>query len=45
MAIRARMHLEDPTDQRFPYPTMVAGLTLAAQAFAKDVKQLSCCAG
>ena len=45
MAMRARMHLEDLTDQLFPYLTMVEGLKLAAQAFTRDVKRLSCCAG
>lgn len=29
----------------FPYLTTVEGLKLAAQAFGKDVKKLSCCAG
>lgn len=29
----------------FPYLTQVEGLKLAAQAFEKDVSQLSCCAG
>ena len=29
----------------FPYLTQVEGLKLAAQAFEKDVAQLSCCAG
>ena len=29
----------------FPYLTTVEGLKLAAQAFSKDVKMLSCCAG
>lgn len=32
-------------DQLFPYLTMVEGLKLTAQTFARDVKQLSCCAG
>ncbi|GLZ89354.1 mercuric reductase [Metapseudomonas resinovorans] len=45
MAIRARMTVEELADQLFPYLTMVEGLKLAAQTFAKDVKQLSCCAG
>jgi len=30
--------------QLFPYLTMVEGLKLCAQAFVKDVRQLSCCA-
>lgn len=45
LAIRARMTVEELADQLFPYLTMVEGLKLAAQAFSKDVKQLSCCAG
>ena len=45
LAIRARMTVQDLSDQLFPYLTMVEGLKLAAQAFTKDVSQLSCCAG
>src|SRR5579885_2214336 len=45
LAIRARMTAQELADQLFPYLTMVEGLKLAAQTFAKDVKQLSCCAG
>jgi mercuric reductase len=45
LALRARMTVADLADQLFPYLTMVEGLKLAAQTFAKDVKQLSCCAG
>ncbi|SPC06672.1 Mercuric reductase (fragment) [Cupriavidus oxalaticus] len=45
LAIRARMSVRELADQLFPYLTMVEGLKLAAQTFAKDVKQLSCCAG
>ncbi len=45
IAIRARMTVQELADQLFPYLTMVEGLKLAAQTFAKDVKQLSCCAG
>lgn len=45
LAIRARMTVQELADQLFPYLTMVEGLKLAAQAFSKDVKQLSCCAG
>ncbi len=45
IAIRARMTVQDITDQLFPYLTMVEGLKLCAQTFTKDVKQLSCCAG
>lgn len=45
LAIRARMTVREMADQLFPYLTMVEGLRLAAQAFSKNVKQLSCCAG
>jgi mercuric reductase len=45
LAIRARMTVHELADQLFPYLTMVEGLKLAAQTFARDVKQLSCCAG
>jgi mercuric reductase len=45
LAIRARMTMDELADQLFPYLTMVEGLKLAAQAFSKDVAQLSCCAG
>ncbi|QTQ30199.1 mercury(II) reductase [Aromatoleum bremense] len=45
LAIRHRMTVEDLADQLFPYLTMVEGLKLAAQAFTKDVAELSCCAG
>lgn len=45
LAIRARMTVNDLSDQLFPYLTMVEGLKLAAQTFTKDVAQLSCCAG
>lgn len=45
LALRNRMTVQELGDQLFPYLTMVEGLKLAAQAFTKDVKQLSCCAG
>lgn len=45
LAIRHRMTVEDLADQLFPYLTMVEGLKLAAQAFTRDVAELSCCAG
>ncbi|MDE2391777.1 MAG: FAD-dependent oxidoreductase, partial [Rhodospirillales bacterium] len=45
LAIRNRMTVSELADQLVPYLTMVEGLKLAAQAFSKDVKQLSCCAG
>ena len=44
LAIHARMTVEELGDQLFPYLTMVEGLKLAAQAFRKDLRQLSCCA-
>ncbi|MGH8246193.1 MAG: FAD-dependent oxidoreductase, partial [Gammaproteobacteria bacterium] len=44
IAIRANMTVGDLATQLFPYLTMVEGLKLCAQAFTKDVKQLSCCA-
>ncbi len=45
LAIRNHMTIVDLADQLFPYLTMVEGLKLCAQAFMKDVKMLSCCAG
>lgn len=45
LAIRAGMTVGDLADQLFPYLTVVEGLKLAAQTFAKDVRRLSCCAG
>jgi mercuric reductase len=45
LAIRAHVTVQELADQLFPYLTMVEGLKLAAQAFTKEVKQLSCCAG
>ena len=45
LAIRNHMTVQELAEQLFPYLTMVEGLKLAAQAFDKDVKQLSCCAG
>ncbi|RLA42395.1 MAG: mercury(II) reductase, partial [Gammaproteobacteria bacterium] len=45
LAIRNQMTVEDLADQLFPYLTMVEGLKLCAQTFAKDLSQLSCCAG
>jgi len=44
IAIRAKMTIAELSAQLFPYLTMVEGLKLCAQAFTKDVKQLSCCA-
>lgn len=45
MAIKFGMTVEDLGATIFPYLTTVEGLKLAAQAFNKDVKMLSCCAG
>ena len=45
LAIHNRMTVQAFADQLFPYLTMVEGLKLVAQSFAKDVRQLSCCAG
>jgi len=45
LAIANRMTVEALAAQLFPYLTMVEGLKLCAQTFAKDVSQLSCCAG
>ena len=45
LAIKHRMTVEALGSQLFPYLTMVEGLKLCAQTFAKDVSQLSCCAG
>lgn len=45
LALRARMTVQELSDQLFPYLTMVEGLKLCAQTFSKDVSQLSCCAG
>ena len=44
LAIHHRMSVADLSGQLFPYLTMVEGLKLCAQAFTKDVKNLSCCA-
>ncbi|HBY85466.1 MAG TPA: mercury(II) reductase [Colwellia sp.] len=45
LAIHNEMTVEDLAGQLFPYLTMVEGLKLCAQAFNKDVSELSCCAG
>lgn len=45
MALKAGLTTEELGDTIFPYLTAVEGLKLAAQAFSKDVKKLSCCAG
>lgn len=45
MAINFGMTVDQLGETIFPYLTTVEGLKLAAQAFNKDVKMLSCCAG
>ena len=45
MAIKAGMTVEQLGETIFPYLTTVEGLKLAALAFNRDVKMLSCCAG
>lgn len=45
LAIKAGMTVEQLGETIFPYLTTVEGLKLAALAFSKDVKMLSCCAG
>ncbi len=45
LAIAGGMTVEQLAGQLFPYLTMVEGLKLCAQTFARDVSQLSCCAG
>lgn len=45
MALKAGMTTQELADTIFPYLTAVEGVKLAAQAFRKDVKKLSCCAG
>jgi mercuric reductase len=45
MALKAHLTTEELADTIFPYLTAVEGVKLAAQAFKKDVKKLSCCAG
>ncbi len=45
LAIKAGLTVEQLGETIFPYLTTVEGLKLAALAFGKDVKKLSCCAG
>jgi len=45
LAIRGGLTIDDLADTIFPYLTTVEGLKLAVQAFDRDVKKLSCCAG
>jgi mercuric reductase len=44
LAVKFGLTVDDLTSTLFPYLTQVEGLKLAAQAFTKDVKMLSCCA-
>ncbi|MGH8690505.1 MAG: mercury(II) reductase [Burkholderiales bacterium] len=45
LAIRNRMTVQALAGELFPYLTMAEGIKLCAQAFSRDVKKLSCCAG
>jgi len=45
LALRAGWRVSDLRETVFPYLTQVEGLKLAALAFEKDVRKLSCCAG
>ncbi len=45
LAIKIGMTIDQLAEAIFPYLTTVEGLKLAALAFNKDVKRLSCCAG
>jgi mercuric reductase len=45
LAIRHRMTVDELAGELFPYLTMAEALKLCAQAFTRDVSQLSCCAG
>ena len=45
LALRAGWRVSDLRETLFPYLTQVEGLKLAALAFEKDVRKLSCCAG
>ncbi len=44
MGLRYGFTVDDLREMLFPYLTQVEGLKLAAQTFAKNVAQLSCCA-
>jgi mercuric reductase len=44
LAIRAGMTVHELGSELYPYLTMVEALKLAAQAFSRDVRRLSCCA-
>jgi mercuric reductase len=45
LAVKFKLTVQDLTDTFGPYLTTAEGLRLAAQAFARDVSRLSCCAG
>lgn len=45
LAIRCGLTIDDLSETIFPYLTTVEGVKLAALAFDRDVKKLSCCAG
>ncbi len=45
LAIKCGLTVEQLGETIFLYLTTVEGLKLAAQAFAKDVAKVSCCAG
>ncbi|MGH7629154.1 MAG: mercury(II) reductase [Gemmatimonadales bacterium] len=44
LAVRFRLTVDDLTSTFHPYLTLSEGIKLAAQAFSKDVRMLSCCA-
>jgi mercuric reductase len=44
LAVRFGLRIEDLTSTFHPYLTLSEGIKLAAQAFDKDVRTLSCCA-
>jgi mercuric reductase len=44
LAIRHRLTIDDLAGAFHPYLTLAEGIKLAAQAFTRDVKKLSCCA-
>jgi len=44
LAIRHGIRVNDLASGFHPYLTLAEGIKLAAQAFEKDVKKLSCCA-
>jgi len=44
LAIQYKLPVQELGGMLHPYLTMGEGIKLAVQTFAKDVKQLSCCA-